>query len=1077
MRIHLKLLALVVFCLCSLTAAEHKGQVKFGGLPVPGATVTATQGDRTLVAIADKDGNYSFADLPDGVWNFQVEMLGFAPIKQEVTISAGEGAPEWDLKMLSFDEIKASAAPPPPPARISVSQPQPETPQTTAAASQNAVAQNTAPQSTSQKSSKNKKAAAAAAPANSQNSFQRTAVNANPNAAPAPAPTQSAAAEAVPSNSPFANQSASDLSQRASDGLLINGTVNNGASSPFAQAASFGNNRRGPGSLYNGGIGVIEDNSVVDANAFSYTGQPTPKPGYNHFTGVANFGGPIRIPHLIQNGPFFFVGYQWIRSSNSTGNATNTYTVPTAAQREGDFSSLAAPIYNPGTGAPFPGNLIPPSLISPQAQALLKFYPMPNLPGSLYNFQIPLLTETHTQSLNTRLQKNIGNKNSLNGFFVLQRTATDTPNEFAFIDKANTQGIVGQANWQHRISQRMFIHFQYQFSRNSTATTPNFANRENVSGQDGILGNNQQPVNWGPPSLTFSSGIAPLTDANAAANHNQTNAFTVDSQWIRGRHTISYGADFKRLEFNYLSQQNPRGAFTFDGAYTAAPATGSGVPTLGSDFADFLLGVPDISQIAFGNADKYFRQSLWDGFVNDDWRIGPSLTVNYGGRWEYSAPITELYGRLVNLDIAPGFSAIAPVVASNPVGPLTGIKYPDSLIQPDKRGFEPKIGIAWRPIPASSLVVRAGYGVYYNTSVYQTIAQQMAQQSPLSTSLSVQNTPANPLTLANGFTAPVGAVPNTFAIDPNFKVGYAQTWQVSAQRDLPGSLVMTATYLGIKGTRGPQEFLPNTYPEGSTVNQCPPTCPALPSGFIYMTSNGNSTRESGSLQLRRRLHNGFLASATYTYSKSIDDSALGGKGQGANVIAQNWLDLSAERGLSNFDQRHTLALQAQYTSGQGIGGGTLLSGWRGALLKEWITGTTINAGTGLPLTPTVLAAQTGTGVSGTLRPDYTGAPLYAAPPGYDLNPAAYALAPLGEFGNAGRNTITGPVQFTLNGSVGRTFRLHDRYSLDLRVDATNALNHVTFASFNTIVNSGQFGLPTPPANNMRDLITTLRLRF
>src|SRR5580658_4681740 len=111
MRIRLKLLALVVLCLCSLVAAEHKGQVKFGGLPVPGATVTATQGNRTLTAVTDKDGNYLFADLPEGVWNFQIEMLGFAPVKQEVTVGAGAlaaVAPEWDLKMLSFDEIKAS---------------------------------------------------------------------------------------------------------------------------------------------------------------------------------------------------------------------------------------------------------------------------------------------------------------------------------------------------------------------------------------------------------------------------------------------------------------------------------------------------------------------------------------------------------------------------------------------------------------------------------------------------------------------------------------------------------------------------------------------------------------------------------------------------------------------------------------------------------------------------------------------------------------------------------------------------------------------------------------------------------
>jgi len=1078
-----KFLAFALLFVCALTAAEQKGEVRFGGLPVPGATVTATQGDRTLVAVTDKDGNYSFPDLPDGDWRLQIEMLGFTPIKEDVKIVPGAISPVWDLKMLSFDEIKATAAPPPPPpARISVSQSQPETPQTAAPASPTA-----APQTTAKNASKNKKGAAdkkaaAAAPANQQNSFQRTAVNANPNAAPAP--SQSTAAEAVPANSPFANQSASDLNQRASDGLLINGTVNNGASSPFAQAASFGNNRRGPGSLYNGSIGVIEDNSTLDANAFSYTGQATPKPEYNHFQGVANFGGPIRIPHLIPNGPYFFVGYQWIRNSNAQGNATNSFLVPTAAQRAGDFS-LAAPIYMTN-GAQFPGNIIPPSMISPQAQALLKFFPMPNLLGSsIYNFQIPLVGETHTESLNARLQKNIGNRNALNGFFVSQRSATDTPNEFAFLDKGNTLGLVAQANWQHRFNQRMFVHFQYQFSRNSVTTTPNFANKENVSGDAGILGNNQQAVNWGPPNLNFSSGINPLSDGNSAVTHNQTHAFGVDSLWNRGRHNLTYGADFKRLEFNSIGQQNPRGAFAFNGTYTAPPATGSGVPALGSDFADFLLGVPDTSQIAYGNADKYFRESLYDAFVTDDWRIGPSLTVNAGMRWEYSAPITELYGRLVNLDIAPGYGAIAPVTYANPAyfvipnvtagptGPLTGMKYPSSLMQPDKHGFEPQIGIAWRPIPASSLVIRAGYSLRYNTSVYQSIAQLLAQQSPLSTSLSVQNTPANPLTLANGFTAPVGVVSNTFAIDPNFRVGYAQNWQISAQRDLPGSLVMTVTYLGIKGTRGPQEFLPNTYPNG-VANPCP-SCQA---GYTYMTSNGNSTRESGSLQLRRRLHNGFLASATYTYSKSIDDSALGGRGQGSNVIAQNWLDLSAERGLSNFDQRHNLALQAQYTTGQGIGGGTLLSGWRGALFKEWIVGTTINAGTGLPLTPTEYLQQVGTGVTGTLRPDFTGAPLYAAPPGYSVNPAAVALAPLGQYGNAGRDTITGPIQFTLNASLGRTFRLKDRYSLNLRVDATNALNHVTFASFNTNVNNlEQFGLPTPPANNMRDLITTLRLNF
>ena len=133
-------------------------------------------------------------------------------------------------------------------------------------------------------------------------------------------------------------------------------------------------------------------------------------------------------------------------------------------------------------------------------------------------------------------------------------------------------------------------------------------------------------------------------------------------------------------------------------------------------------------------------------------------------------------------------------------------------------------------------MVRAGYGIYDDTSVYLSAMEDMAQQAPLSTSLSVANSAACPLTLANGFRNCAGTTPDTFAVDPNLRVGYAQIWQLSAQRDLPGALVVTATYLGTKGTRGMQEFLPNTYPIGAAN-----ACPSCPVGFVYRTSNGNST--------------------------------------------------------------------------------------------------------------------------------------------------------------------------------------------------------------------------------------------
>jgi len=456
-------------------------------------------------------------------------------------------------------------------------------------------------------------------------------------------------------------------------------------------------------------------------------------------------------------------------------------------------------------------------------------------------------------------------------------------------------------------------------------------------------------------------------------------------------------------------------------------------------------------------------------------------------RWNYEAPITELHNRLVNLDITPDFAAAQPVLASNPTGPLTGAHYPSSLVRPDLLEYEPRIGISWRPIPASTVVVRAGYGIYHDTSVYSASAKQLAQQAPLSTSLNVQNSAACPLTLADGFEQ-CSSLPDTYAVDPNFRVGYAQTWQVAVQRDLPFAMQMTATYLGVKGTRGVQEFLPNTYPIGATN-----PCPSCPLGFEYRTSGGDSTRESGQLQLRRRLKAGLTVSALYTYSKSIDDDAfLGGQGHVTasgegqaptqssaatppTSIAQNWRNLHAERGLSTFDQRQLLNLQAQYTTGQGMEGGTLLTGWRGKAYKEWTLLTTITTGTGLPETPGYDAAVPGTAFY-TVRPSLTGAPIYASSGNHHLNLGAYEAPTPGQWGDAGRDSITGPGQFSLNSSLERTFRPTTKFNLIARFDATNLLNHAVYSSWITSINSTQFGIPAS-VNPMRSLQATIRLRF
>jgi hypothetical protein len=427
------------------------------------------------------------------------------------------------------------------------------------------------------------------------------------------------------------------------------------------------------------------------------------------------------------------------------------------------------------------------------------------------------------------------------------------------------------------------------------------------------------------------------------------------------------------------------------------------------------------------------------------------------------------------------------------VGSVTGAHYPASLIRPDRRGIEPRIGISWRPIPASTVVVRGGYGIYRDTSVYQALVLAMAQQAPFSTSFSVQNSAACRLTLANGFDC---ASTDTFAIDPNYRVGYAQTWQLSVQRDLPFAMQMVATYFGVKGTHGAQEFLPNTYPPSDAANPCP-DCPI---GFVYRGSGGNSTRQAGQIQLRRRLRNGFTASLDYTYSKSIDDDAtLGGQGyvttstQNQNAIstpsptptatiAQNWRDLHAERSLSTFDQRHLVNLTAQYTSGEGLGGGTLMSGWRGRALKEWTLLGTATVGSGLPETPVYPVDVPGTGYTNIVRPSLTGEPIYNATGGAHVNASAFEAPAVGEWGTAGRDSIAGPDQFTLNSSLARTFRPRGKTYLDLTLTATNLLNHPAFTNWDVMWNSAsvanqqQFGKPLA-AGAPRSLQTTIRLRF
>jgi hypothetical protein len=380
--------------------------------------------------------------------------------------------------------------------------------------------------------------------------------------------------------------------------------------------------------------------------------------------------------------------------------------------------------------------------------------------------------------------------------------------------------------------------------------------------------------------------------------------------------------------------------------------------------------------------------------------------------------------------------------------------------------------VSWRPSLGSPLLFKASYGVYRNLGGYQSLALLLSQQAPFAKTFNIQNTLATPLTLANPFPESLSTTANTFAIDPDFRTSYAHTWQVTMQRELPASLTLLVAYLGARGTHLMQAFLPNTLPPGSG------TGPTGPSGFIYVTSNGTSLRNAAQFTLRRRLYAGLMASVEYTVAKSTDDAASFANGAitpASLSIAQDWLDLGAERGPSSFDQLHHVDVQFQYTTGVGLKGGTLVDGFWGSLWKDWTVAAQLGAGSGMPFTPVSFLSVAGTGVVG-IRPALTG--VSSAPIAEDsyANPAAFATPAPSEWGSAGRNSLRGPAQFSLDMSVSRTFRLGGRLNVEWRVAATNVLNRVTFATVDEVVGSAQFGLPTV-ANPMRALQMTVRLRF
>lgn len=809
--------------------------------------------------------------------------------------------------------------------------------------------------------------------------------------------------------------------------------------------AQFGNRvGRNRGRQFQGNAFYTIGNSVLNARPYSFTAGVEPvKAGYASNRFGISIGGPLMIPHLFTSDKtFLFINYTGSRSKNGVNRAT---TVPTLDQRNAAIAALG------------------PSRVDAASLSLLQLIPLPNALGIRNNYQLIASAPSNNDNLQVRVNQTLTSRDRLDVNFNYQHRDAQNYQTFGFVDPSNGNGLNSSVTWGRTFNRNLINSLVFSFSRNVNRTLSSFAYGEDLEGNLGITGVTTNPLFYGPPTISFTN-FGSLTDVTPSLTRAQTSGVTDTLTFIHGKHTLAFGAGFQRRQNNVLSNNNARGTYNFTGLIS------------GDDLQDFLVGLPQSTSVAtYADPSRYLRESTGNLYVSDDWRPKSNLSFTTGLRWEYFGPYYEKHGHMANLDYAPGFTNVA-VVPAGGTGPYSG-SFPDGLINSDWKLFSPRFGVAWRPIKGKQIVVRGGYGIYYNGGVYSQFGTQMAAQPPFASTFNLQTTTATPLTLQNGFPAVLSTtIANTFSVDKNYTPGYAQSWNLSIQESLGRSWQVSIAYNGIKGTNLDVLRIPNRAPLGSPLLNAQnlrmiPTA----SAFTFDDSIGNSIYHAGQVSFTRRFARGASFSLQYTLSKAIDDTSTLGGGP-----VQNDASLVSERALSPNDQRHNLRLNYNFQSPVPAN----RSGLTADLLRGWTIGGTMTATSGTPFTALVTGDPSGTGFTGNSRAQATGLPVTSGT-GY-FNTAAFTIPTIGTFGNAARDTIPGISNFSLNASLFRTFRLDDRRRLQIRIDTTNPLNHVSITQINTIVGSVaatgsvvpsiNYGIPTG-ANPMRTVTATVRLNF
>lgn len=881
--------------------------------------------------------------------------------------------------------------------------------------------------------------------------------------------------------------------------MKVQGVGNN---AEFSQPGDVTTTTKSGANSYHGSLFEYLQNRALDAKPYDSPAKP-PKT-------INTFGGSLGGP-LVRNRTFFFTGYEGLRRPSYS---TVINTVPTAAQRRGEFSAEGVAVRDPLTSQPFAGNRIPDSRFSSIARAILdRFYPLPNFGRSDVetpaNYRDNRSNPLSSNQYDARLDHVLARKHTVFARWSWKNIGATAPNPLLLPANDNInrgRNLVVSHNFTARPN--LLSEFRAGY------TWDHYGDLFSIDGAQfikevGLQGFGPDFPAGGMPQVAFSGITTTFDRAYPRRWHNRTIQFHDNVTWIAGRHTAKFGGGARQVLSNQINGgMSNYGQFAFRGAFTR------------NDFADFLLGIPDNSR--FSNSRFNTFGTSWETyfFLQDSFKISPKLTLEYGLRWDYNSPMVDPTSDISNFDrsvpragrvVIPSTQRAKDITGPTFVksinacpGPATNgipctaivpareIGWPESLRFPDKNNFNPRFGFAWRPFANTRTVLRGGAGVFsmpmMGTFFYSLTAIHSVDRSTYTNAL-VDGAPLFqwPQTKvgAGVFGNALGTQDLSTMIYERFRDPYSVQWNLTAERDLGWNTGLRVSYVALRSLKMTYAGDLNQ-PANSTTPfaQRPLTDRPFPNfNKIYSREQGgNAIYHSMQVEANRRFSGGLTFNSAWTWAKNLADyngpvPEYFANENGGNRLSNSY-DRRADRGDVVDTPRHrwvtTSVFHLPFGRGRRFAAGAhpvvdaFLGGWRVSNILALQTGRYLTArmGSGDP-------SGTGAPGRGAQRPDALRNGNLANPamerwfdrsafvcPGRTPGAADQFncnVTPIARFGNAGVGALLGPGSWGLSTGFAKDFRIRERMTLKFESTWTNVLNHPNFNEPITAIDSAAFG--------------------